>query len=187
MNGFLRPHSRVVVFSIIRYGVILLGAGLHGFGTADAAPIHSVHKRFDAEEAWITHSSGSRAWAEYLVAGPSAWSSIIHPQVSPAVRSAIWKALRSDRAEASPWVQFLFYKQSLNPDRFARFHPRVALALDRMSARPAARVLAQEPVNTPTASPAPPLLQAQQIPEPATWLLALGMAGWFAWWRRRSR
>jgi hypothetical protein len=117
---------------------------------------------------------------------------MIHPRVTPAVEVAIWKAIRSDRGEESPWIRFLLWKQSLNPTRFARFHPRVALALDRISASPIqAQVL---PATTPTTNPATgsggtsePPTEGQQIPEPSTWLIALGMAGWGVWRHRRTR
>jgi hypothetical protein len=144
----------------------------------------------DAEEAWIARSSGSHAWSHYLFAGPTLWSSVIHPRVTPAVESAIWKAIRTDRNDQNPWIHFLLWKQSLNPTRFARFHPRVAVALDRMSATPvAARVITPSTSPSPPPPPAtpPPVLEGQQIPEPAPWLLAAGMAGWGAWWRRRKR
>ena len=81
--------------------------------------------------------------------GPSVWSSVIHPPVTPAVESAIWKAIRTDPGETSPWIQFLLYKQSLDPARFAHYHPKLSPALDRLSASPtAAQVLTPDSSTT---------------------------------------
>jgi hypothetical protein len=190
MNGFTRARWRIVGSSAVWFGLIAVGAGFYGFAEADAAPIHKARARLEAEEAWLERSSGSRAWSHYLLAGPRLWSSVVHPQLTPAVDSAIWKALRTDRTEQNPWIHFLLYKQSLNPARFDRYHPNVAIALRRISASPvSARVLtpATTPSSTPSTGTDTPLVEGQQIPEPAAWLLAVGMAGWGAWWRHRRR
>jgi hypothetical protein len=172
---------------------MLIGAGCLGFGRTEAAPIRRAHERIDAHEAYLARSGAFRSWSVYLMSGPSVWSHVIHPRVTPAVESAIWKAIRTDPGETSPWIQFMLYKQSLNPTRFAHFHPKLSPALDQLSASPiGAQVLTPESstststTTTPNSGPTSPLTEGQEIPEPATWLVALGMAGWGAWWRRRK-
>jgi len=165
----------------------VIGAGCLGLDRVEAAPIHSNHARHDAQEASLARASMSQSWSEYLMGGPSVWSSVIHPRVTPAVELAIWKAIRTDPGDTSPWIQFLLYKQSLDPVRFAHYHPRVSLALNRLSASTTvAQVVTPESSTTPTGGTTTPVTQAQEIPEPATWLLAIGLAGWGAWWRRRK-
>jgi len=170
------------------FGLILIGAGCLGFRTVEAAPIHRDHERLDAQEASLARTGMFRSWSEYLMGGPSVWSSVIHPPVTPGVESAIWKAIRTDPGETSPWIEFLVYKQSLDPARFAHYHPKLSPALDRLSASPtAAQTLNPDSPTTSTGGTTAPLTEAQQIPEPATWLLAIGMAGWGAWCRRHKR
>jgi hypothetical protein len=127
-----------------------------------------------------------------LLSGPKLWSSTIHPSVTVDVRTSIWHALRSDAVESNPWVRFLLWKQSLNPERFARNHPHVAPLLARIRAD---HVIADvSPPTAPTPPPpsiTPPVTEPQTItpavPEPGPLLLALGMTGWGLWWRRRQR
>jgi len=123
--------------------------------------------------------------------GPSVWSTIVHPPVSPSVESAIWKAIRTDPGDTSPWLQFMLYKQSLDPARFAFFHPKVSKALNRLSAATTTQAQAVNPPSTtPSGSTSSPPTEAQSItpiPEPRTWLLALGLTGWGVWrFRRRE-
>jgi hypothetical protein len=150
-----------------------------------ASPIKHSHpvteaQRLDAE---IGHS-----WAAYLMAGPSVWSTVIHPAVTPDLRSAIWKALGSADATTNPMVDFLLWKQSLDPTRFARYHPKVAPILNRIStASLGSQTIAP---STSTGTGTTPITQPQtltpSVPEPGPWLLALGMSCWGLWWRRRA-
>ncbi len=173
--------------SLSWFGLILLGAGCLGFERVEAAPIHKDHERLDEEDAALARAGMFRSWSEYLMGGPSVWSSVVHPRVTPGVESAIWKAIRTDPGEASPWVQFLLYKQSLDPTRFAYYHPKLSPALDRLSASPtAAQALNPDSSTTSAGGTTSPVTEAQQIPEPATWLLVIGMAGWGAWWHRHK-
>jgi hypothetical protein len=174
----------------VRLAGIALIAGAWGcfsdMTSAVASPIkaslrHTDEVRLDAE--------AGHSWSAYLLAGPKMWSSVIHPSVTPDVRADIWRALRSDAPESTAWVQFLLWKQSLDPERFARNHPRVAPILDRISS---ASLGSQTITPTTTTSPdTTPLTQSQSltpsVPEPGPWLLALGMTSWGLWWRRRSR
>ncbi len=50
----------------------------------------------DAEVARLD-AEAAHSWDAYLKAGPSVWSSLVHPSVTPEVRSSIWQALRKRR------------------------------------------------------------------------------------------
>ncbi|MFI5460835.1 MAG: PEP-CTERM sorting domain-containing protein [Isosphaerales bacterium] len=169
------------------FGLVLIGGGCLGFEKVEAAPIHGNHAHQDALEASLAHAGRYQSWSGYLMGGPSVWSSVIHPRITPAVESAIWKAIRTDPGETSPWIQFMLYKQSLDPVRFAHYHPNLSPALNRLSASSTvAQVVTPGSSTTPNGGTATPLTLGQEIPEPATWLLAIGLAGWGAWWRRRK-
>ena len=120
--------------------------------------------------------------------GPTVWSSVAHPALTPAIEASMWKAIRSDPpANPSAVVQFFSYRQSVNPARFDHYHPRIAKALARMGAQ----ALTPTPNTTPT-TPTTPSDQPQvltppvtPVPEPATVLITIGMAGYALWWRRR--
>ena len=94
-------------------GLTLIGAGGLSFETVEAAPIRKDHLSGETHEAAL--SIAHHNWAAYLAGGPSVWAHVIHPPVTPAVESAIWKAIRTDPGETSPWIQFLVYKQELDP------------------------------------------------------------------------
>jgi hypothetical protein len=174
----------------VRLVGIALIAGACGFfanmSSAVASPIkaslrHKDEVRLDAE--------AGHSWSAYLLAGPKMWSSVVHPSVTPDVRAAIWKALGSDAPESTAWVQFLLWKQSLDPERFALNHPHIAPVLDRISSAS----LGTQTITPPTTTTpdTTPLTQPQSltpvVPEPGPWLLALGMTGWGLWWRWRAR
>ncbi|HKI20588.1 MAG TPA: PEP-CTERM sorting domain-containing protein [Isosphaeraceae bacterium] len=188
MNGFTRAPRWIIESSLFWLGLILIGAGGLGFERVDAAPIHKDHLAREAQEAAL--GGAGRSWPEYLMGGPSVWSHVIHPPVTPAVESAIWKAIKTDPGETSSWVQFLLYKQSLDPVRFAHFHPKLSQSLNTLSAPPTgAQVVNPAPSSPSTGGTSSPETEGQQIPgvpEPAPWLLTLAMAGWAAWWRRHK-
>jgi hypothetical protein len=165
-------------------------ASLFGSWPAHADPIHRDRETRAERIAALGGAGAYRTWSEYLTGGPSVWSTIAHPQVTPAVESAIWKAIRTDPGDTSPWLKFMLWKQSVDPTRFARFHPKVAVALDKLSAAPTTVSQAWiSPPSTPNNDTPSSPTQAQsitQIPEPGPWLLALSMAGW-GLWRFRSR
>ncbi len=82
------------------FGIVLLVAASVNWTAhpASSSPIkHSVHlsetARLDAE---IGHS-----WAAYLMSGPRVWSTVIHPPVTPDLRTSIWKALGSTDAASN--------------------------------------------------------------------------------------
>ena len=111
--------------------------------------------------------------------GPSIWSSTIHPQVTPDVRTADLAApWAANGRESNAWVHFLLWKQSLDPARFAHYHPHVAAR-----SRSNLHVAAWQPSDRPTIPPhhapraRPPRSRSRKpltpaVPEPGPWLLA---------------
>ncbi len=137
-----------------------------------------------------------RSWSRYLLAGPRAWSTVEHPSVTPAVRSAIWVSVRTNPGPADPMVNFLLWKQSIDPTRFDRYHPHLAPALRRVAMSrtltPAAITPAGPPSiwgttgvsTTPTTTStttktAQDRLYPPAVPEPGMILIAAGMTAWF--------
>jgi hypothetical protein len=181
-----RPLSTRQIARLFGIVLVVTAWGISVSPPAAASPIKHSHQltetaRLDAE---IGHS-----WSAYLMAGPRVWSTVVHPSVTPDLRAAIWKALGSTDAASSPMVDFLLWKQSLDPARFARYHPHVAPILNRISAAS----LGSQTVapSAPTSADTTPVIQPQTltptVPEPGPWLLALGMTAWGLWWRRRPR
>jgi hypothetical protein len=99
----------------------LAGAILLSGSRAGAAPIR--HEDLSSADA-----TAFKEWSRYLLAGPSVWQEVLHPPVTPAVRSAIWESVRTDPGGADPMVHYLLWKQSLDPTRFAFYHPKLAPA-----------------------------------------------------------
>ncbi len=187
MIGFKRASHGRHLHRLIGMALVVGGSMAGLSRPAGASPIKaSLHHR---EMARLDAEAG-HSWSAYLLAGPKIWSSVIHPEVTPEVRSAIWRALGSDAPESTAWVQFLLWKQSLDPARFDRNHPHVAPILNRISSE---SLVSQTPTptTTPTTPDTTPLTQPQTVtaavPEPGSWLLALGMTGWGLWRRRRGR
>lgn len=141
-----------------------------------------------------------RSWSRYLLAGPRGWSTVEHPAVTPAVRSAIWVSVRTNPGPADPMVNFLLWKQSIDPTRFARYHPHLAPALRRVAMSRTLTPIAVAPFGPPSiwgttgvsATPTttsttttPPTKTAQDrlyppaVPEPGMILIAAGMTAWF--------
>ncbi len=187
MIGITRAGQGHRLVRLIAMVLIVGGCGVSGSRPAAASPIKASRQR---DEAIRVEEAAAHSWAAYLKAGPSVWTSLVHPSVTPEVRSSIWRALRSDDAESSAWVQFLLWKQSLDPARFAHYHPKVAPVLDRISAA-SLGPQAITPPATNSGTPVAPLVQPQSltssVPEPGPLLLALGMTGWGLWWRRRGQ
>jgi len=159
-----------------------IAAAVASFGRVDAAPIHTAHE-FTSKDP-VSH----RTWSEYVLAGPSVWSSIAHPPLTRGIEDAIWRKIRTDAPESDPYVQFFLFKQSLDPARFDHYHPRLALVLDRIVAAAGPNPPTSTVPSTSNSSP----VQAQQIdstsvPEPKTLLLAMGMAAYAIIWRRSTR
>jgi hypothetical protein len=184
MIGFTRAGRRRAVSSLIGIGLVLAGWGVLEPGPVAASPIKGSHHRY---EVMVAEREAAHSWSAYLLAGPKLWSSVIHPSVTPEVRTSIWHALRTDAAETNPWVHFLLWKQSLDPARFARNHPHVAPVLNRIAAAKLATPVTQPSTPPSTSTPlTEPQTLTPAVPEPGPWLLALGMTGWGLWWRRRQ-
>ena len=130
MIGFTRAGRRHWLSRLVGIGLVVTGWAVLDSRTVAASPIKGSHHRYEVAVA----ERAAHSWSAYLLAGPKLWSSVIHPSVTPEVRASIWHALRTDADEANPWVHFLLWKQSLNPTRFARYHPHVAPVLNRISA-----------------------------------------------------
>ncbi len=102
--------------------IVLLAAGCEVWPSrpAVASPIKHSHpvteiQRLDAE---IGHS-----WAAYLMAGPSVWSKVIHPAVTPDLRASIWKALGSRRCGDEPDGGFPAVETEPRPGSFRPIPP----------------------------------------------------------------
>jgi hypothetical protein len=192
MKRFTRKPKRVEGAGRYWCLALIAGALAVAAGPAQASPIHKHVKETEesAHIAAMASAGAYRTWSEYLTGGPSVWSTVIHPPVTPSVESAIWKAIRTDPGESSPWVQFMLYKQSLDPARFAFFHPKVSVALDRLSKATTTRAqFVSPPATMPSGSTTSPTegQSITSIPEPATWLLAMGLTWWGVWRFRRPR
>jgi PEP-CTERM motif len=185
MNGFTRTPGGIGALGKLWLGLGVLGVGLWGSPQTEAAAIHHAHKTPAVDPA------SYRTWSEYLMGGPTVWSSVAHPALTPAIEASMWKAIKSDPPpDTDAVVQFFMFRQSLAPARFDHFHPRIAVALSKIEAQlitPATTTATPATTTTTTTSPTE---EAQQltpaaVPEPATLFLTIGMAGYAIWWRRR--
>lgn len=149
------------------------------------------------------------AWSHYLSAGPQTWSSSHAPAFTLAIRSTIWQVVKTDTQSqqlANPMIDYLLWRQSLDPKRFAAYHPNLSPRLAQLLNGPTLPSGVPPPTYTPVpqtaASPqslmapsvtnsAPlvsPLAQTMSppaVPEPTSLILGVGMLGWGLWWRRR--
>ena len=184
MNGFTRTPGRIGARRLLWLGPIVLGLGLSGSESSGSGgdPPHTTTRRRSIPATYQT-------WSEYLMGGPSVWSSVAHPGLER--RRSRRRCGRASgptrRPNTSPVVNFFLYKQSLDPARFDHYHPtaRQGPGQDRgrSSSDPDDDDNARRPISrrqiTPASSP------PSTVPEPATFLLAIGMTGYALWWRRR--
>ena len=176
-----------------RFGLLVMAAAIvlsHCAG-AGASAIH--HSKTSEVAATV-----EKEWSRYLLGGPAVWAAVQHPPVTAAIESEIWKSVRTDPGGTAPMVEFLLWKQSLDPRRFALYHPKLApvlrkIAHSRLSSTTTQAVTptANTGGTTSSATPAPITSEPQTLnpsasPEPSTLLLAAGMAVW-AVARGRSR
>jgi hypothetical protein len=205
MDGITPTPRRKPASRLLGQGLHAIGVGLSAPGLATAAPIRSAREIAEAllaretahtravHDAAVAHPGIFKSWSAYLLGGPSVWSTLVHPPVSRSVETAIWHALKTDPPrDANPWIEFLVWKRHLDQARFDHFHPNVARALEKLAPPQTGPQLASPPPSTPGSGTTTPPLQGQQIgpnpvPEPASWLLAVGITGWGLWWRRRAR
>jgi hypothetical protein len=187
MNGFTRKPWRIGGCGLLWVGPMLVAVSSMGFGRALAAPIHKTHELADVDR------QSFRTWPEYVLGGPTVWSSVPHPPLTAGIEQAIRREIRADPSESNPVVQFFQFRQDLAPRRFDHYHPRLALELHNIVAAAEAQQAAASPsATTSPSTTTDPSLQAQelgpgaQIPEPATLWIAVGMVGYALWRRHRA-
>ena len=132
-------------------------------------------------------------WSRYLLASPNTWMRVEHPPWTQAVKSEVLGSFRTETAGADPMVNYLLWKRSLNPTRFARYHPRIAprlrrLAMSRTSSLLAPTTSAPQTISTShggtSSTPPSPgtsqenLIPPPSVPEPGMLLLASLMTAW---------
>jgi hypothetical protein len=203
MTALMRRPTGAGGSRALGHGLSVAAALLVATVDADAAPIHR-----HGGEPTVAHSLGIpaaevpvfRSWSRYLLAGPSTWSRVAHPLWDSTVRAAVWQSIRTDPGPSDPMVNFLLWKQSLDPPRFAHWHPKLAPALHKIAmARKVAALAPQGPTTTATGpgggtptSPGttptswPQDLGPPPVPEPSTLLIAAAMTAW-AYRRARRR
>lgn len=187
MNGAARRQRGGCARKPRWIAVFALGALFAGSARVDAEPIKKKH------DAASTDDGLGKGWTNYLQAGPSVWAVRPHPEYDFQVKEAIWKIIKTDPGGENPMIAFLLWKQSLDPARFDRYHPAIGPAIDKLVApqAPQTSTPSSTTAPNPTSTSSSPTTEGQQlgaaaIPEPSTWLMGLGMAGW-AFWRSRRR
>jgi hypothetical protein len=183
MKGISRNSARGRKSSRCWTGWAVAGIVFVGGVPAEAVAIH--HESLSPAEA-----TAFDEWSHYLKAGPKMWERVIHPSVTPAVRGAIWESVKTDPGGADPMVRYLLWKQSLDPTRFAYYHPKLAPALHKIArSMPSAPQMLNPPPpgsGSSTGTQPPPEgnsggTPTSPVPEPSSFLLAAGMAGWAVW------
>jgi len=121
-------------------------------GMAEASPIR--HHQISSESA-----PKPSAWNEFLDGGPELWASAQPPTIGTEIHHIMNHALKSADPTANLNVEYLMWRQSLDPVRFDRYHPRVGRELRSM--------LTPTSVS-PTANPGGALEPEQLIPPTST-------------------
>ena len=151
-------------------------------GPASAIRSHRHHAT-----SFRTEDSLGSAWNHFLIGGPTLWASVR----SPRFPSNVLLARRNGNLLETPFVDYLFWRRSLNPARFDLFHPALGPALGQLTP--------PSPAVVPTAIPGgstqggrPPTstnpVPEVGVPEPtslSTGLMMIAVA--YGWRRRRSR
>ncbi len=151
----------------------LLIVGILGLvpGRVSASPIRHAH-----HEAARIDAADHQSWSRFVLGGPSVWSHVAHPQVTPRIEAVIWRAIRTDPGGTAPVLDYLLWKQRRDPARFAFYHSRLAPALTRL----VAPTVSPQQLTPPVTPSTVPNIQPQQIPEPSTLLIAAMMLGFAA-------
>jgi hypothetical protein len=172
----------------LRWLVVVLGLALVGTpgGRVEASPIRQYQ---------LTARAGA-AWSSYLAGGAQLWAQRAAPRITAGVRMAMAQALGSANPRLSPWVQYLLWRQSLNPARFDRWHPQMVPFLSNLppvknvcpcpctTCTPSKPIKPQQhhgPGKTP--SPGTILPPGPTVPEPNTLLISVALIGSGFLWR----
>jgi hypothetical protein len=162
MNGITRTPRRSWASRLLLVLLTLFGALFTDYGKTKASPIYNT-------------------WSGYLMGGPSVWATVPHPPVTPAIKAEIWHDIKTDPGGSDLMVQYLLWKQSLDPTRFAYYHPQLAPALTKL--KPPTTGSQQVGRPPPSSGGTGP---SSHTPESSAWLMALTLTGCGLWWRRRS-
>jgi hypothetical protein len=130
------------------------------------------------------------AWTNFLAAGTQTWSTTHAPAFTPAIESTIWQVLKTDttaEAIANPMIEYLEWRRSLDPTRFASYHPNLSPALAQLLSSPSLPAGVPPPTSTPGTPTGAQTVYPPAVPEPSSVLLAAAMTGWGIWWRQRIR
>ena len=142
------------------------------------------------------------AWTHFLSDGATTWSTKHAPAFTPDISTTIWQVLKTDtqaQSLANPMIDYLLWRQSLDPQRFAANHPNLSPALAQLLNTPSlpagvpprpTRPFPSQPSRRrpypvpppPTAAPGP---LPPAVPEPSSLLLAVTMTGLGLLWRHR--
>jgi PEP-CTERM motif len=170
--------------------VFTLASVVASSAATEAAAIRKYHEADSAEDGL------SQSWTHFLLGGPSFWAAHPHPLYDFQVRETIWNIIKTDPGGENPMIAFLLWKQSLDPTRFDHFHPNIGPAIDKLVAPKLSETSTPTSTSTSpstsTTTTSPPS-EGQQLspptatPEPSTWVMTIGMAGWAFWRCRRKR
>jgi hypothetical protein len=193
VNGFTRRTGRGrISVSLLLF---TLGAGWLGAETAEAAAAKKLVLTPSDKQVFV-------AWTNFLSAGPSTWSAKHAPAFTPAINTTIWQVLKTDtqaQSLANPMIDYLLWRRSLDPHRFAVNHPNLSPTLAQLLNTPSLPVGVPPPTYTPvpqstvspqtvSGPPSPtvsPAALPPAVPEPGSLLLAVTMTGVGLFWRHR--
>jgi hypothetical protein len=135
---------------------------------AGASPIHAYRL--------ATPEVLGPAWARFLAGGPTLWALVTPPRLP----SGLELQYQNGALVETPFVDYLYWRRSLNPARFDHYHPNIGPALGQLTP-PTTAVPGSTTTGTPPINPQP----QNGVPEPASLPLALSLVGAGLWWRRR--
>ena len=181
VNGFTHTPTRTRTVRL--FPLVLTGALLFGMQPLQAAATKKLVLRPSEAQTF-------EAWTNFLAGGTQTWSTTHAPAFTPAIKSTIWRVLKTDteaQSIANPMIDYLEWRRSLDPTRFTHNHPNLSPALARLLSSPS--LPANPPPPTSTLVPETPTLaqtvSPPTVPEPSSLLLAAAMTGWGIWWRHQ--
>lgn len=148
---------------------------------ASAIRSHRLHPT-----SFRTDASLGSAWNHFLLGGPALWAEI----QSPRFPSNLVLTKRNGNLVETPFVDYLFWRRSLNATRFDLVHPTIGPALGQLAPPAPAVVPTAIPSGSSQGSPPASTNPVPEfgVPEPtsiSTGLMMIALA--YAWRRRRSR